>query len=326
MTRAKRTNFRLALVLTFLPLFVRAESDALYKIKPGPLDVEVADGIVISDAVQQRDVTFRIMYPAGGGPFPVVVFSSGGFCPPQNYDRITGHWVSHGYVVVAPNHRDSPNNATPPSEADWPLLMPARIRDTSLALDVLEELSRRAGIDGRVDGQRVAIGGHSFGAVIASMKTGLHVRDEYRDRWGDAYDDRFDVAVLLSAPGTSPELADNAFEGLRTPLIATGGTEDVGRMDPGDLSPADWRRQAYLLAPPGDKYSVIVEGADHYLGGLICNPERGGEDDPGAVAIVRAMTTAFLDAYLREDPDAREFLRTADVAGLTQGRADYRRR
>ncbi len=266
------------------------------------------------------------MYPAGDGPFPVIVFSSGGFCPSQNYDRITGHWVSHGYVVVEPNHRDSPNNATPPTEADWPLLMPARVRDASLALDVLEDLSRQAAIDGRLDGQRLAIGGHSFGAVIALLKTGLYLQDEYVDRWGAPYDERFDVAVVLSAPGTSAELAENAFEGLRRPLIATGGTRDVGRIDPGGLSPGDWRRQAYLLSPPGDKYSVILEGADHYLGGLICNPERGGEADPGAVAIVRAMTTAFLDAYLKEEPAAREFLRTADVASLTQGRADYRRR
>ena len=41
-------------------------------------------------------------------------------------------------------------------------------------------------------------------------------------------------------------------------------------------------------------------------------------------AIVRAMTTAFLDAYVKGDPDALAFLKEADVAALTGGAADYR--
>jgi hypothetical protein len=38
------------------------------------------------------------------------------------------------------------------------------------------------------------------------------------------------------------------------------------------------------------------------------------------------MTTAFLDAYLKDDTAAQAFLRNADVAALTAGRADYRQK
>ncbi len=303
-----------------------SSNENLYKIEPGPYDVRIVDELTLNDAVQGRDVTLRVLYPDGAGPFPLVVYSTGAFCWPQMYDRVTTHWVSHGYVVITPNHLDSPNNAElrPDQLVD---LLPSRLRDVSFVVDELDEISEKANIAGKIDAERIAIGGHSFGAVISMMKTGLYLKDEYKGSWGEPYDARFQAAVLMSAPGPGMEqMTENAYDGLRKPLIATGGTNDVGRVDPGEYARAEWRTVAYQLAPPGDKYSVIVQDADHYLGGLICNPERGGEPDPEAVAIVRAMTTAFLDAYIKDDAAALEFLNSADVSERTDGRALYQYR
>jgi predicted dienelactone hydrolase len=304
-----------------------AGGETLYKIEPGPHEVRIIDELVIRDPVQDRDLTLRVLVPDGTGPFPLVVFSTGAFCFPQMYDRITAHWASHGYVVVVPNHIESPNNDAPPTPDQYPDFLPSRVRDVSFVLDASETIARDAGIDGKIDVGHAAIAGHSFGAVISSIKIGLHIREEYRGSWGELYDARFKAAVLLSAPGPNmKEMADNAFEGVRKPFIASGGTNDVGRVDLGELTPAEWRMQAYLLAPPGDKYSVITQGTDHYMGGLICNAERGEEPDHAAVANVRAMTTAFLDAYVRQDPAAMTFLRTAEVSELTDGQAMYQYR
>jgi pimeloyl-ACP methyl ester carboxylesterase len=303
-----------------------SSNETLYKIEPGPYDVRIVDELTLNDAVQGRDVTLRVLYPDGAGPFPLVVYSTGAFCWPQMYDRVTTHWVSHGYVVITPNHLDSPNNAElrPDQLVD---LLPSRLRDVSFVVDELDEISEQANIAGKIDAERIAIGGHSFGAVISMVKTGLYLKDEYKGSWGEPYDARFQAAVLMSAPGPGMEqMTDNAFDGLSKPLIATGGTNDVGRVDPGEYPRAEWRTVAYQLAPPGDKYSIIVQDADHYLGGLICNPERGGEPDPEGVAIVRAMTTAFLDAYIKDDAAALEFLNSADVSDRTNGRALYQYR
>ena len=298
--------------------------EALYKIDPGPLEVRIIDDISLRDPMQGREIRFRLLYPDSQGPFPVVVFSTGMFCLPQLYDRIIGHWVSHGYIVIEPNHPDSPNNERPPTTEDLEIIVEARLRDVSFALDSLERIAERADIGQKIDGGRVAIGGHSFGAVISMVKIGLKLRPKFQDSGGGAYDERFQAAVVMSAPGAVMEqMEENAYASLNKPLMATGGTSDVGRMDPGDLSPGEWRKQAYYLAPPGDKYSVILEGSDHYLGGLICNASRGGDPDPGAVEIIRAMTTAFLDAYVKEEPAALEFLRNADVTVATGGRAEY---
>lgn len=299
----------------------------LYKFDPGPFEVVTIDELTLHDSVQDRDVTLRILYPDGAGPFPVVVYSTGMFCYPQMYDRVTTHWVSHGYVVVQPNHIDSPNNAEPPTPEQLDIVLPSRARDVSFVLDALDEMGSRADIEAKIDHQRVAIAGHSFGAVISMIKTGLYLKDEYKGPYGETYDQRFQAAVLMSGVGRGMEqMADNAFDGLRKPLIATGGTRDVGRVDLGELAPAEWRMQPFLLAPPGDKYSVITEGTDHYMGGLICNEKRGENPDYEAVAIVRAMTTAFFDAYIKQDKAAQEFLMSVDLPTRTSGKARYQYR
>jgi hypothetical protein len=84
---------------------------------------------------------------------------------------------------------------------------------------------------------------------------------------------------------------------------------------------------AFSLAPPThDKYAVIVDNADHYLGGVICREDRTGPRDAEAAAIDRALTTAFLDAYVRGDSRARHFLDTVELGSITGGRACLERR
>ncbi|MDP6695850.1 MAG: hypothetical protein QF803_09560 [Gammaproteobacteria bacterium] len=320
----------LAFVLAACSPVTRGDG-GLYKYDRGPHEVQIVDKLTMTDEVQGREVPLRLLFPAEDGPFPLVVFSSGAFCFPQMYDLVTSHWVSHGYVVIVPNHLDSPNNAAPPTAEQFPLMFPSRVRDISYVVDDIEEIQARAGIESKVDSTRLAAAGHSFGAIISLIKTGLELKPQYADTWASTFDDRFEAAVVLSAPGPGvgpgmDSLTEDAYTKIRKPLIATGGTNDVGRVNPGNYSPAEWRTLAYKLAPPGDKYSVITEGSDHYMGGLICNPDRGGDPDPESVAIVASVTTAFLDAYIKDDEAALAFLEAADVEALTNGQARAKRK
>lgn len=119
-------------------------------------------------------------------------------------------------------------------------------------------------------------------------------------------------------------MAADAFRGLQSPLIASGGSLDEGNVGTGVIYPWEWRMAAYNLAPAGGKYYLALENADHYLGGLICRTEQGGEDDPVAVATVRAAQTAFLDAHVGDDEGAREWLRSYNFSGLSADRASFR--
>jgi hypothetical protein len=133
------------------------------------------------------------------------------------------------------------------------------------------------------------------------------------------------VGRMPPIPGM-PQIAKmsvDPFAGLTGPLIATGGTLDEGNVGTGEIFPWQWRMSAYTESPPGDKYYLALENADHYLGGLICRDNRGGEADPEAVHIVRAAQTAFLDAYIKQDAEALNWLRTTDFKALTDGRATF---
>ncbi len=314
-----------ALLLVAAPFVANsasADDDGLYSFEPGPFEVQIVESLVVYDRVQDREVTLRVLYPDATGPFPLVVFSSGMFCYPQMYDRITAHWASHGYVVVLPNHLDSPNMGKIKPEY-LARLMSSRIRDMSFVLDDLAEIEAGLELTGRIDPGRKAVAGHSFGGMISMVKSGLMLKEGEYIYSGRAADDRFKAAVVMSGVGPMKQMADNAFDGLTGPLISSGGSLDVGNVGTGEIFPWEWRLSGYTLAPEGDKYFVALEDADHYLGGLICRDNRGGEADPEGVAINRSLSTAFLDAYIKDKADAKTWLETADIDALTDGRARF---
>jgi dienelactone hydrolase len=299
--------------------------------EPGPYQVGHSNEVVLYDAVQERDVTLQVAWPTSGGPFPVVVFSAGAFCYPQQYANITDFWVSHGYVVVLPNHLDSPNRGKiKPDEISK--MLSARVQDMSFVLDSLGAIEVQVPeLAGRIDADNAAVAGHSFGGMIAMVKSGLHMQNSSGELLEDYADPRFRAAIVMSGVGQVPPMAnmpevaymtDAAFTGLTGPLIASGGTLDEGNVGTGVVYPWEWRMAPYTLAPAGDKYSLVLLDADHYLGGLICREDRGGPDDPEAVNTVRAAQTAFLDAYLKDDESAERWLQSTDFAALTAGRAE----
>lgn len=83
-------------------------------------------------------------------------------------------------------------------------------------------------------------------------------------------------------------------------LVAVGSRTPSRRTS----NPAEWRTEPYRFAKPGDKYLLWVEGIDGGYAGLCL-----GEDiDPAPAAFVQDMTTAFWDAHLKSDAQARERL------------------
>ncbi len=317
---------RIVLLLLCLPLLAACAGAGLYGAGSGSYAVGHADNLIVRDPAQPRDIRLRVAYPEATGRFPVVVFSHGAFCYPQLYAAITDQWVAHGYVVVLPDHPDSPNVQPPLRPDQMGGLVETRIADLNYIFGHLDEVAAAAGIPGDLATDRLAVAGHSFGAVIAMAKAGLWVRaaDGTRRQY---LDERIRGAVIMSGVGQMDEMmAPDAFSGLTLPLIATGGTQDVGNTGGPTIHPWEWRMSPYTLAPAGNKYSVVLENGDHYLGGLICRPDRGGDDDPGGAAIDAALTLAFLDAYVKQDPRALRFLTTADIPARTAGRARFARK
>jgi dienelactone hydrolase len=311
-----------------------ATFDPTTALEPGAYEVAYDADIVLTDPADAREVRVQVSRPVlaadDDDQFPLVVFSHGAFCYPQQYRNITDFWVSHGYIVVLPNHLDSPNLGKI-KPGDLSRLQESRIQDMSLVLDSLAQIETALpDITGHIDPQRAAVAGHSFGGMIAMVKAGLTMQDAAGDVMQGYTDPRFSAAIVMSGVGLVPPMpnmpnqaymTDNAFDGLTGPLLANGGSLDTGNVGTGVVYPWEWRLSGYTLAPPGDKYGLAIQDADHYFGGLICRDNRGGPADPASVEVVRATQRAFLDTYLKGDQAAGQWLRSADFAALSNNRA-----
>lgn len=338
-TRRRLAAGRTAMVLALAaaacwPAIAHAESaPAAYKTGSGPYGVQVIDNHVLPSANDQRNLRARIAFPEGEGPFPLVVFSHGFACYRESYSGLTDHWASHGYVVVQPEHPDCPTSPTRLRPQDATGIHYIRISDVERVLDALfapgEEIP---GLTGNIDYGRKVMAGHSFGGMIAQIIWGQPLKDpEGAGAVSHALD--FDAAIVMSGPGPMPQMADGAFTELRGPMLVSGGTRDTRNAGDGVIYPWEWRLQSYDLSPPGNKYSVVLEEGDHYLGGLICRGDRGGPQNRGGTpdvegqTILAGVSTAFLDAWLNDDAAARQFLEELDRhAGITRGRARFARK
>jgi len=265
--------------------------------------------ITLPRAAGEPALPVRVAAPAQGRQLPVIVFSHGAYSSKDDYAPILDHWAAHGYVVLAVTHRDSTRLGATRGQSD-PRFTLWRVADMRLLLDRLDQaLAQVPGLDERTDRSRVAIAGHSFGGLIAQTLGGAPLRNPAT---GEAVSHRHPalraVLVFSGAGPLPPVLQTEDFAALTLPTLVTVGSEDLAQA-PG-LTGYEWRRQPYDLIAPGDKYLLVLEGADHYLGGLV-----GRDDLPrssAAAAYLKAFNRAsllFFDAWLKGDLAAQTTLR-----------------
>ncbi|MEC9441166.1 MAG: hypothetical protein VYE40_08705 [Myxococcota bacterium] len=102
--------------------------------------------------------------------FPVLVFSHGnGSIAEQSYFQ-SEHFASHGWVVVAPYHKnntieDNPSAINYGSAVERP-------QDITALIDWLEELPEDEKLHGRLELDKLAMSGHSFGAFTTMAMVG----------------------------------------------------------------------------------------------------------------------------------------------------------
>ena len=290
----------------------------------GPHAQKSAD-LALHDDVRKKDLPVRVSWPAEEGAYPVVVFSHGLFGSRHGYDPLVQHWVSRGYVVVQPTHSDSLEGKSreelarggsleqrlkdPRTVSDWR----GRALDVELVLEQLARLPELApGLGTRADATRVAVAGHSFGAHTTMLVAGA-ARALRHDRSAPELADKRPLCFLVLSPQPKGTIFDEeSFAEFDRPMLFVSGSEDRSPLE--DFEPAR-RREAFDGSPPGERWLLWIEGADHGLGG-ISGAERvlGHDRDDGELALVRAATTSFLDAELGRDEAARAWLSRGGLA------------
>ncbi|MEU6729533.1 chlorophyllase [Nonomuraea wenchangensis] len=253
------------------------------------------------------DLRVRVSAPASGRNLPVVVLSHGFGWSMDGYGPLADHWAAHGFVVVQPTHLDSRTLALPPDDPRTPLIWRWRVADLTHVLDRLDAVEAAVpGLAGRLDHDRIAVAGHSWGGQTASMLLGARVLDAAGRPGEDLSDRRVRAGVLLATPGSggadlTPFAAEHFpfmnpdFTRMTTPALVVAGDQDRSALS---VRGPDWFADPYRLSP-GGKSLLTLFGAEHSLGGIVGpGAAETTDESPARVALIQRLTTAYLRTAL----------------------------
>jgi predicted dienelactone hydrolase len=210
-------------------------------------------------------------------PLPLVVFSTGIGGTGTNYEGLYRHWVEAGYVVAAPvfplSNAGAPGGSTAADLANQSV-------DIRFVLDQLLSVSaaKTGQLAGVLDPNRIALAGNSLGA-LTTLRAAFLV---------SSHESRENAVISLTGGGSAGSGADTMFTGVTVPLLLVHGDDD-------HTVPYSASVTAFSVAEP-PKYLVTLLGQGH-------SGAFDGEQNAAARVVV-AVTLDFLDAYVRDVPDA----------------------
>ncbi|TVQ94469.1 MAG: hypothetical protein EA397_02025 [Deltaproteobacteria bacterium] len=223
------------------------------------------------------------------GPTHAVVLLSGGLVRPDRYRWMSEHLASRGFAVIVP---------TPP--ANLALFAPGNARE---ALHRVREASMDGGpLHGLLDERPAAVTGHSLGGVTAA------------EAWAADPED-FSTLGIIAAYPTGTVRPDRRPD---SPMLSITGETDE-RADP-DRIRAGFERFV------GPRLFAEVQGLNHYDWADEVSQAELDRDGPRLRPVEEARLDAmrvfdtWLDAALREDPEAWEAFTSADFDGVEVAR------
>lgn len=260
----------------------------------------------------RQPLELRLTAPAAGDGLPIVILSHG-FGPSKyipskdGYAPLAQFWAERGIAVIQPTHASSRVGGLDPDLPEGPFFWRERVFEMRAILDQLAEIERQApAIGGRLDHDRIAVAGHSFGGQTCSLLLGARLQGE------DFSDPRIRAGILLATPGRggvdlTPENAarfpffDVEFSGIELPTLVVCGAED----DPHFTQRGpEWHADAFHDAPGADAL-LTISGVGHGLGGIAGLDARETEvEDPEALEATRRLTLAWLRSTFSIEQDA----------------------
>ena len=269
--------------------------------------------VVLPAPSRGDDLQVRVSAPASGTDLPVIVFAHGFGGAMDWYDPLVDHWAANGFVVVQPTFLDSTTLGLTPADPRYPTIWQTRIDDLARVIDDLATiLAAVPDLAGRVDYERLAVAGHSWGGQSAGMLLGARVLGADGQAGEDRTDHRVKAGVLLATTGLGgTELAPFAqehfsfmnpdFDSLKTPTLVVAGDDDQSALS---TRGPDWFTDVYNLSP-GAQSLVTLFGGQHSLGGVHGYRVADTTDEsPERVDLIRRTSTAFLRTSLGIDTTA----------------------
>jgi serine/threonine protein kinase len=250
--------------------------------------------LTLHDSSRNRDVPIKIYYPDHiNSPLPLIIFSHGYGGTREGYEYLGRGWADAGYVVILPTHIGSDNDAIGrmgPRAANDPAtafpLQKQRATDVRFIVSSLKGIEHQVReIRGKLERKQVGVSGHSMGAGTALLIAGATAALP-NERQQSFREDHVRAVIAMSPQGPGAEgFSDHSWDQIRIPAMTLSGTRDRGVGG----QPPEWRLQPFQHMPAGNKYQVIVNGADHLAFAI------GQRFHP----CILQETTAFWDTYLK---------------------------
>lgn len=269
--------------------------------------------LTVGDSERQREIPIRIFLPPSMEAAPVVVFSHGLGGSREGNAYLGHHWAARGYATVFLQHPGS--DASVWQDVALGKRMQAmreaantenflqRMADVPAVLDQLERWNSTDGhgLAGRLDLRKVGMSGHSFGAVTTQALAGQS------PGWGRASptDRRIAAAVIMSPSSPRRGTPQTAFGEVALPWLLMTGTKDTARIGGADV---ESRLAVFPALPPGEKYELVLFEAEHSAFTDRAMPGDTESRNPNHLRVILAISTAFLDAFLRDNAAARQWL------------------
>lgn len=281
----------------------------------------------VHDTRRNRDIPVRVYLPASEKPQPVVLFSHGLGGSRTGSQFLAEQWTARGYVAVFLQHPGSDDaiwKDAPPPERMAALRDAAslenfllRVKDVPAVLDELESWNKSGPLAGRMDLTRIGMSGHSFGAITTEAVSG-----ETFPTTGQKFTDaRIRAAVIFSPSAPKTTTAERAFADVRVPWLLMTGTNDVIAIGDADMKS---RLAVYPALHGAPKYQVVLDKAEHSAFTDRALPGDREQRNPNHHGVIRALSTAFWDAYLRDDKDALAWLKGAGPRTMMEPADDWK--
>lgn len=270
-----------------------------------------------------REVPLRVDLPVDKAPAPVVFFSHGLGGSRDGNHFMGNHWAARGYVSVFLQHPGSDTSVwqnvplrermNAMRDAASAKNLALRCEDVHTTLDQLEIWNRTEGhpLFGRLDLTHVGMSGHSFGAHTTQAVAGQ------KFPFGKSFVDvRIDAALAFSPSSPAAGSKSQAFGSVTIPWMLMTGTKDVAAI--GGQS-VESRLEVFPNLPKSiDKFELVLKDAEHsaFTEGRL--PGDKVARNPNHHRAILALSTAFWDAYLRQDPSAKVWLSSDEATKVLQ--------
>ena len=266
--------------------------------------------LTVDDADRNRSIPILAYIPDTEEPLPVILFSHGLGGSRYSSSFLGRQWASRNYVAIFLQHKGSdlsiwkdksiPEKFIDAKKAASIKNFKLRIYDVYSVLNQLEKWNNtpQNHFYNRMDTSLIAMSGHSFGAITTQAVSG-----QYFPKLDLNYTDKRIKAAVIFSPsppkvgGTTKE----SFSKVSIPWMLMTGTNDSSPIN--QMTP-EKRLEVFSSLPKEHKYQLVLNNASHFAFSEHNLKRNSSPRNPNHHKAIMAISTAFLDSYLKNDSNA----------------------